>query len=355
MNKYLSDKLRVISFISMILVVFVHSYHLKLQLGEEVFRLDAGFNVFIQFFLSEGIARVAVPIFFIISGYLFFLNFKGTKSEFILKYKKRAKSLLVPFLFWSILGLIVHLILHLSPIFENYRLDADYSFIGVLDLIFINPVPAQLWFLRDLIALIAFSPLIYRLIKHLRLIPIILVFIIWIVFLRFSNKFYSIESILFFFLGAYLALHKSEYLTRRLTKKYNLIFLLLWVLIVFVKTTLLFQNIKSAVPYYLLHRISILVGIPAIWTLYDVVMNNKESVNKTLLTLSSFSFFIYLFHMPLLKYLQKGLFYIVGKNEIVSIVSYFVLPIIMITVSILLGGLLKKYTPKFYGLITGGR
>ena len=189
MNKYLSDKLRVISFISMILVVFVHSYHLKLQLGEEVFRLDAGFNVFIQFFLSEGIARVAVPIFFIISGYLFFLNFKGTKSEFILKYKKRAKSLLVPFLFWSILGLIVHLILHLSPIFENYRLDADYSFIGVLDLIFINPVPAQLWFLRDLIALIAFSPLIYRLIKHLRLIPIILVFIIWIVFLRFSNKF----------------------------------------------------------------------------------------------------------------------------------------------------------------------
>jgi membrane-bound acyltransferase YfiQ involved in biofilm formation len=84
-------------------------------------------------------------------------------------------------------------------------------------------------------------------------------------------------------------------------------------------------------------------------------MNNKESVNKTLLTLSSFSFFIYLFHMPLLKYLQKGLFYIVGKNEIVSIVSYFVLPIIMITVSVLLGGLLKKYTPKFYGLITGGR
>jgi hypothetical protein len=66
MNKYLSDKLRVLSFISMILVVFVHSYHLKLQLGEEVFRLDAGFNVFIQQFISQGIARVAISAIFIL-------------------------------------------------------------------------------------------------------------------------------------------------------------------------------------------------------------------------------------------------------------------------------------------------
>ncbi len=86
----------------MIMVVIVHSNHQRLNLGGEILRLDAGFNAFIQFFFSEGIARVAVPIFFIISGYLFFLNFQGTKSEFISKYKKRAKSLLVPFLFWSI-------------------------------------------------------------------------------------------------------------------------------------------------------------------------------------------------------------------------------------------------------------
>lgn len=277
------------------------------------------------------------------------------KSEFISKYKKRAKSLLVPFLFWSILGLIVHLILHLSPIFEDYRSDADYSFINILKLIFINPAPGQLWFLRDLIVMVALSPLIYWMVKYLRLIPTLLFFIIWIVFLRFSIKFYSIESILFFSLGAYLALHKSKYLTIRLTNKYYLILLFLWVLIVFVKTTLFFQNIKSAVPYYILHRISILVGILAIWTLYDVVMKNKESVNKTILGLSSFSFFIYAYHLPLLKYLQKGLFYIVGKNDILSIITYFILPIIMIVVGILLGGFLRKHTPRFYGVITGGR
>ncbi len=67
MNKYLSDKLRVITFISMIMVVIVHSNHQRLNLGGEILRLDAGFNAFIQFFFSEGIARVAVPIFFIIS------------------------------------------------------------------------------------------------------------------------------------------------------------------------------------------------------------------------------------------------------------------------------------------------
>jgi surface polysaccharide O-acyltransferase-like enzyme len=355
MNKYLSDKLRVISFISMIMVVFVHSYHLKLQLGEVAFRLDAGFNIFIQQFISQGIARVAVPIFFIISGYLFFLNFQGTKSEFILKYKKRAKSLLVPFLFWSILGLIIHITLRLSPLSKNLVSDVDYSFIRVLDLIFINPIPAQLWFLRDLIVLVAFSPLIYRLVKHLRFIPIILFFIIWLVAFRFRLVLYTSESVLFFSLGAYLALHKSEYLTKQFIQKYNLIFLFLWVLIVIVKTILLCQNYSATGPLLILHRLGIVVGILAVWSLYDVIMKNKESVNKTLLTLSSFSFFVFLFHMPLLKYAQKALFYIAGKNEIVSIVSYFILPIIIIAIGILLGGVLRRYTPKFYGLITGGR
>ena len=52
--------------------------------------------------LSDIIARIAVPIFFLFSGFLFFYqtgNFN--KDIYTTKLKKRFKTLLVPYLFWN--------------------------------------------------------------------------------------------------------------------------------------------------------------------------------------------------------------------------------------------------------------
>lgn len=107
MNTYLSEKLKVISFIAMILVVLLHSYNLIVRLKTGTVVLDRGYNFFIQEFISQGITRIAVPLFFAISGYLFFLNLSGTWSEFKEKYRKRIKTLLLPYLFWSLWSLLV--------------------------------------------------------------------------------------------------------------------------------------------------------------------------------------------------------------------------------------------------------
>lgn len=72
MNKYLSDKLRIISLISIIMVVFLHSYNVTVKFSPGNMSFNDGYNVFIQNFFSQGITRIAVPIFFCISGYLFF-------------------------------------------------------------------------------------------------------------------------------------------------------------------------------------------------------------------------------------------------------------------------------------------
>ena len=70
MNKYLSDKLRIISLISMIMVVFLHSYNVTVKFSSGNMSFNDGYNVFIQNFFSQGITRIAVPIFFCISGCL---------------------------------------------------------------------------------------------------------------------------------------------------------------------------------------------------------------------------------------------------------------------------------------------
>lgn len=357
MNKYLSDKLRIISFVAIIMVLFLHSYSLTVEFNSANMNFSSKYNVLIQNFFSQGITKIAVPVFFFISGYLFFLGFRGTTNEIVLKYKKRAKSLLLPYLFWSIWGLFLYFVLQLFPQSKNFftnELIVNFSFAKILNTIFLNPIPYQLWFLRDLIVLVILSPLIYWIIKHFQLIPIVLLFVIWLGFFNFSFVIFLNDSIFFFCLGAYFAINKNEYLIKKLNQKSYLAFFLLWLIIVSIKTILISQNSDLTILLLILHKLSIITGLLAIWSIYDIIMLKAEP-NKAILRLSYFSFFIYTFHEPLLTIIRKGFFHIVGANEVMSITIYFLNPIATIIISVLVGSFIKNHFPKFYGVITGGR
>lgn len=70
MNQYLSDKIKIISFFSIILVLYIHSgFH---DYPHEI--LGMKINHILQYTISGILGQCAVPIFYIISGYLFFLN-----------------------------------------------------------------------------------------------------------------------------------------------------------------------------------------------------------------------------------------------------------------------------------------
>src|SRR5665647_1106940 len=135
MNKYLSVKLKVVSFLLMIMVVFIHSINISDKIVSGNIILAKGYSSFIQTFISDGICLIAVPLFFVISGYLFFLNLEGTLDEFHTKYKKRLKTLLVPYLFWSIGVLLFFIVLQQIPqtisLFSN-KLIRDYSSLELL-------------------------------------------------------------------------------------------------------------------------------------------------------------------------------------------------------------------------------
>lgn len=72
MNKYLSDKLRIISLISMIMVVFLHSYNVTVKFSSGNMSFNDGYNVFIQNFFSQGITRIACQFFSVFQVICFF-------------------------------------------------------------------------------------------------------------------------------------------------------------------------------------------------------------------------------------------------------------------------------------------
>lgn len=337
------------------MVVYLHSYNLvvKTNIGNKI--VINNYGSFFQEFFSAGITRIAVPAFFGISGYLFFFNTKGTFGDFKLKYTKRLKTLLTPFLFWSAWGLLLFFVLQTFPQSKSFftnKLIKDYSVNELLLTVFINPIPYQFWFIRDLMILVCVSPILYWLLKHIDFFTILIFLITWIFninFIIFSN-----EALLFFTLGGYLGLNKKELMNNKSFFNYQ-IYLLFWIMLVFIKTILIYIAYSNIIVLNLLHKFGILIGLIAIWGLYNRFFQNKNISEYKFYPIFSYSFFIFAFHEPILTILKKIFFFFFGKGELPSLAIYITAPLLTIIISIFIGYSLKRILPRFYAIITGGR
>jgi surface polysaccharide O-acyltransferase-like enzyme len=355
MDTYLSKKISVISFLSIILVVFIHSNNLTTRfLGSTQTLAGSDVNNFIQLFISNGVARIAVPLFFLISGYLFFFNFNPTLNSFIVKYKKRFFSLFMPFLFWSIWGLLLYYILQLSPMstpFFTNELIKDYSTKKIISTIFLNPIPVQLWFIQDLIKLTIASPLIYFYVSKTSYFSIVPFVLIWFFNININFLYINPMGILFFILGSFLSIKGID--VSLIIKKPKLVksFLFLWLASLFITTYLSIKGISSLDCFC---KLSIIIGLLAVWFNYDIFCENSWIENKVFY-LSPYTFFIYASHEPILTIFKKIMLKIIAVSTYANLFVYVVAPILTIVFSITIGLILKKNTNLFYKIITGRR
>ena len=356
MNEYLRDKLKVISFFSMIMVVYLHSYNLIIKMSGDTHLINNGYNSFIQDFVSNGLTRIAVPLFFIISGYLFFLSIEnGYISEFLVKYKKRIYTLLIPYLLWSVFGILFYLFLQTIPIskpFFTKELIKDYSLADLLYVIFYKPISYQLWFVRDLIILVFLSPIIFWFLKYFKYYFILLLLITWLIgldYILFSN-----EALLFFVIGSFFSTIKVNFQKLKFKNQY-LFFSISWMMLVLCKTVLTYIGFENSWVLIVLHKTSIFFGISAIWFSYDKLFENKDVSNLKIYPIFKYSFFLYAFHEPILTVFKKVLYFILGTTELTSFIIYLSAPIFTIFLVVLCGFYLKTVSPRFYSLMTGGR
>ncbi len=338
----------------MIMVVFIHSYNILNSPTGHIIQNNA-YSFFIQEFISQGIARVSVPLFFIISGYLFYLKDDLRIPDFSLKIKRRFSTLVTPYFFWSIWGVALFFLLQIlpqsKPFFSNHIIQ-EYSFNELLSTVVFNPIPYQLWFLRDLIVIVFLSPILYFIIKYLKLISVLFFFLTWI--LNFNFIIVLNESLLFFTLGAYFSLFRKDILQKDYFK-YYLINTIFWLVLVLIKTILNYNDFQQGIFLPLIHKASIIIGIISVWSIYDFIFKNESKTNFIIAKYASFSFFLYVSHEPILTMLKKMAFKLLGQGEFKSLLIYLIVPIFTVSICILIGYYLKKGIPQLYGFITGSR
>ncbi|KAA6328151.1 hypothetical protein EZS27_022923 [termite gut metagenome] len=210
------------------------------------------------------------------------------------------------------------------------------------------PICYQFWFIRDLMIVVLCTPLIFGVIKYLRLYGIIILGILWYFGLWFSIPGFSITAFFFFSLGAWFSINKCNFVQDS-NHRYYYLFILLYPVLAL---TDLFTKGVEWNTY--IHPAGILAGIICITSLAAHFLNRGYlHINKFL---PRASFFVFAFHaMPLSLIIKYGFKLFQPQNDTSVLLLYFLCPVVTIAIGLLLYFSLMKYFPRFTNIITGGR
>ena len=314
-----------------VLIVILHANMVQLCIGPVRFY---------QQMMTAEVTRIAVPLFFMISGFLFFINYRGSVSDYKRKLLSRTRSLLIPYFSFLLLGSIIVFLKEGSHSFGKLLEIIKGGIIGS------PPIFYPLWFLRDLYVMALLSPLVYWIVKK---IPVSLVVLI-VIWALGKNPFIfpMTEAMLFFSLGCFLTTQTK--ILEPVNHKYTWWYFFLWLLLCFLNT-----YGKNVLPLpYVTHCVVLLFGIYSVWILYDRLYPHFNEKIKNA-DIYKYSFFIYLIHEPILTILKKIGLYLLGQSSWSIGVIYILAPILTIFIAYAIGRGMNKYIPKIFSLITGGR
>jgi surface polysaccharide O-acyltransferase-like enzyme len=358
LDKLSSERLSLLRFPLIVGVVFIHAAGFQVNLNDGssgslglMFIPD-----FIQNMLSHGVARISVPLFFCMSGYLFFLNFNFSVVSYTKKIKSRVDTLLIPFVFWNLLVIIVIFLGQSIPQLSAYFSGTKQSVITYTTFDFLNnligltklPIAYQFWFIRDLMVMVLLAPLIVVLLKF-RIVATFMLFSLSVFWLFDLWDLYipSSAAILFFYLGCYCSRFELNifYLDR-----YGKIIIASYLLIL-----LLDCLTRGFETNSLLHKVGIIFGlVSALYVTKFVCMNRM--LKERLLNLASYSFFIFAAHEPILTIAKKIVYKtFLPESDVAVTFIYLSLPILIIIGLIIIYKGLHIIAPKHLRLISGGR
>lgn len=342
MNIVLSKTFDFLRFPLALLVVYIHIDQIpQIIVGDlNFFHFDFSTLYYVfTIIIAQILARVAVPSFFLISGYLYFINIIDMdKNIYLSKTRKRFFTLFIPYVFWNILGGIYFILLE-GNVSQNFE---EKHFLFWL---FLKPADFPLWFVRDLIIFSLFTPIFYILIKYFKYMGLIMLGFIFLFFPYCGIAWMSISSLFFFYFGAYCGFYKINIGNVGQSIKWGFYI----VTIILIVTNFIFYGYKNL---YLTNTYLLIGVFSLIFLVYDLIDKNRLH-NISLLT--SASFFIYAIHRLGITGISKTCLFFLPNNYWGLSIKFFISPLITAILCLILYVFLKKFTPKFLSVITGGK
>ena len=306
-----------------------------------------------------------MPLFFVISGFLFFYNCDFKSDSYLRKIKTRVRTLLVPYLLWNIIA-IAFVICSCTVLKEPYEINISLG--RILNTFFNNgnnngiiiqqlttvkempePICGVLWYVREIMLMALITPVIYWLIKKCRFWIVIALGLIWIfdTILLPSSMHFFISALFFYSAGSYFSINKLNIVST---------FCKMWFLpILYFIIAIIDTLTKGAAFNIYLHNIGAIIGLISAFILASyAIEKNKAKVN---MNMANGSFFVYVLHSFILIPIGKGIFRLAHMPDkpYTMLLFYFFVPCFVAFLCYVIYIILKKYMPFVCGLLTGGR
>lgn len=340
-------------FILAVLVVFIHSYNASAY--------DLSYNnglstiiLYVEDIISQDLAHISVPLFFAISGYLFYrdVNIYSLWN----KLKRRTKSLLLPFVLWNIIYFVLFYLITHIPSIQSLLSSVErveLSGLNIIKGVMFYKYNYIMWFVYQLIIYtFILSPFIIYVLRN----KIIFLFIICILGIMYSFSFLEIpplshhslgigvypDMLAYYCIGAYLGKYKCF---PEQSKKIGIILVTLAQIVWIIN--------RDGFKTWHYNYLNFIFCFFSILGVLFIIFGLKRSFNMNCSFLSC-SFYIFAIHPFVLECVQKINYMIFPHNNLFALLDYMLSPMLTILISILLALNLKKYQLKMYHLF-GGR
>ena len=327
------------------------------------------YNDFLLF--VDGFLRgISVPMFFFMSGYLFFLGIeKLTKKVYFKKLKSRVYTLLIPFIIWNLPDIIIGIgkyALNGVSSFQTYGTEVNFTLKNLLScfwqyngelLVPITadgeriissssfPINTPLWFIRDLMVVVLFTPVIEFIIKRTKFL-----FIVALAIISFIPNLHIpfLGAFLYFSIGAYMSIYKKDMVEEfgRLFKISMIVYPLFSLL------TIISTKYEFGVLTHIFKKLSIFGFLVFAYNISIFILKNTKIIVGKILPPASF--FIYVTHMLITARMSKVMFMIIKPNNGIETIFTYLSSITFTVLSLLFVFIImKKYTPGILSFVTG--
>lgn len=344
------DKLSGISTLLAILVVLLHTENLHAYTFS-----DSAFSSFVkgfEWFFSENICKIAVPAFFMISGSLFYRDFDI--SLYPKKLKSRFFSLIIPFFVWNLFRFLLFYILGVTGFAKGVMgaQPLQFNLESIIASVVFYKSNLGFWFIYQLIIYTILSPVIRLMVKNKWAGLLVIFGMIFLystdifgnfLMITMKKRFILLDSFIYYLIGAYIGTHGFSLLN----KKSNTI-----------KYLSFFGIILGQVLHYIylhtcflwIYVLWLAISAISIWYAYDYIKPKIKSPSLT-----SVTFFIYAGHGTILEFLHLLGAYTLPDSAMVALITYILFPAITLGILVLLSKFYKRFTPRLWKVINGGR
>lgn len=301
-------------------------------------------------FITFRICQVAVPMFFALSGMLFFRNYKP--EDYLKKLKKRFHSLVIPYLSWNVLTVIFAAVTtaFLSQYFAG-RKPFEWSLSSVLLGIFHHKYNLPFWFIFSLIYFVLCTPVVDLLTRDKYASPFL---IAGLLLLNLPEHlvprpvFSTPNTLIYYLLGAYVGRHWIGSFAKKASKGVSLLGLGLIVAAIASECALAAGSYGAyEETIRVLNRIVYVLGV---WWFADLFMDRIR-----IRPFMDHSFMIFALHVDVGAVVAKLVYMALPKSPVFAGFSFVITVALTLLIIEGVSVLLKKCCGRLYGILTGSR